>query len=212
MCNVTSVSWWQLLYLVFFSYRSSILFVFDSCPYHFSWQLLLIFSCRSSICVFGSCSIPFLLGSWSILFLRDSCSILLFLGSFCFSVSATAILFLGVSCSLLCFLFTFSLLLTTQLVAGKVVCFGQHWLARVCECISRYFGFILQGVPKTKNWRHLTGILERTNGHSIKLSMEQIRLMLLEFFWALLPRPSVFLCTHILSKETGMSHVFWDSL
>ena len=47
---------------------------------------------------------------------------------------------------------------------------------------------------------------------SIKPNMWKISLMLLELYWALEPRPSLFIKAYLLSKEIGMSHVFCDSL
>ena len=57
-----------------------------------------------------------------------------------------------------------------------------------------------------------TDILERMKGHSTKPNMGKVSVMLLEFYWTLDLWPSVFIRSHIWSKEIGLSHVFWDSL
>ena len=61
-------------------------------------------------------------------------------------------------------------------------------------------------------WELLTDIWERMKGNSIKPNMWKISEMLLEFYWALLPRPSLLIRARIWSQEISMSHVFWDSL
>ena len=55
-------------------------------------------------------------------------------------------------------------------------------------------------------------LLIRMKGPSIKTNLRKVRVKLPEFYSNIIARPSLFTRAHTLSKEIGMSHVFWDSL